>query len=159
MSNSDDLSRAESLAIVAHGGQKYGNIGRDGHPYYLYKVRDVVSRVRDMDDANADDVVVAYLQATLEDTDVTTAMLEQFGFSRYVSDAVVALTRRKGVAYAQYIHELVNRGNESALRVKLADLEFNLKESQASGMTPRVMRYTEARILVRRALKTFEEKL
>lgn len=69
------------------------------------------------------DKVVAYLHDTVEDTWVTISLLEDFGFSKKVIDAVIAITHRKTLDYPTYLK--IVKTNKIATRVKIADMKHN----------------------------------
>ena len=81
-------------------------------------------------------MATAYLHDIVEDTKITRAELVEV-FPVDVVTAIYKLTRKKGMTYAEYIEELMSRGNALTLSgkiarvVKLADLLDHV-----SGPTP-----------------------
>ena len=134
----DLVEKAMALAKEKHEGMtdKYGN------PYIEHLER-VADRVREMEYDFVDEtseiemyVATAYLHDIVEDTDITREILVQ-AFPVDVVTAIFKLTRKKGMTYAEYIEELMSRGNALTLSgkiarvVKLADLLDHV-----SGPTP-----------------------
>ena len=132
------IEKAQSLAAECHDGMvdKYGN------PYMEHLER-VADRVREMEYDFVDEtseikgyVATAYLHDIVEDTKNTRAELVE-AFPVDVVTAIYKLTRKKGMTYAEYIEELMSRGNALTLSgkiarvVKLADLLDHV-----SGPTP-----------------------
>ena len=132
------IENARALAAECHDGMvdKYGN------PYMEHLER-VADRVREMEYDFVDEtseiemyVATAYLHDIVEDTDIPRGGLLR-AFPADVVTAIFKLTRKKGMTYAEYIEELMSRGNALILSgkiarvVKLADLLDHV-----SGPTP-----------------------
>ena len=132
------IEKARWVAAEYHDGMvdKYGN------PYMEHLER-VADRVREMEYDFVDEtseikgyVATAYLHDIVEDTKITRAELVE-AFPVDVVTAIYKLTRKKGMTYAEYIEELMSRGNALTLSgkiarvVKLADLLDHV-----SGPTP-----------------------
>ena len=132
------IEKARWLAAEYHDGMvdKYGN------PYMEHLER-VADRVREMEYDFVDEtsdielyIATAYLHDIVEDTKITRADLVE-AFPADVVTAIFKLTRKKGMTYAEYIEELMSRGNALILSgkiarvVKLADLLDHV-----SGPTP-----------------------
>ena len=132
------IEKARWVAAECHDGMvdKYGN------PYMEHLER-VADRVREMEYDFVDEtseiemyVATAYLRDIVEDTKITRAELVEV-FPVDVVTAIYKLTRKKGMTYAEYIEELMPRGNALTLSgkiarvVKLADLLDHV-----SGPTP-----------------------
>lgn len=108
---------AKQIATRAHAGQ----FRRDGVTPYIVHPEAVAARVIG-DTAKA----VAWLHDVLEDTKLTVVDLEQAGFSREITKAVVALTKDDGTDYETYLQGF--RRNNLARRVKIADILANLSD-------------------------------
>lgn len=104
---------AKTLATIAHEDQT----DKSGAPYIGHPER-VAARV-----TSDDEKVVAWLHDVIEDTAVTAEHLLELGFSRRIVDAVVLLSRTKGVSSEEYYAAI--RENDLALAVKLADIDDN----------------------------------
>lgn len=133
----DQLYTAIILATHSHNGQ----LDKAGEPYILHPLR-LVAKTKDRKEQ-----IVALLHDILEDTKVTEYNLLTHGFDKDVVEAVVALTRKNGEAYEDFI-ERVGK-NELAARVKLLDLEDNMDLSRLKNVTEkdieRVLKYSTAK--------------
>src|SRR5437868_4703096 len=108
------LAKAIELAVTAHAAQveKPGNT-----PYVLHPLR-VMQQVE-----GEEAKIVGVLHDVVEDTDVTPHDLERMGFSEAVVRGVLAVSRREGESYADFV---VRAGADPlGRRVKLADLIDN----------------------------------
>lgn len=110
------VEQALKLAQDAHHGQ-FRKFTKE--PYVNHPIR--VGSVFNDDTLK----IVSYLHDIVEDTNVTLTMIEdQFG--KEVATSVDALTRRKDENYLDFILRASNDFN--AIRVKLVDLEDNMKD-------------------------------
>lgn len=107
-------ARAQSIATRAHHGQT----DKAGRPYITHPAR-IAARVQGDDTLEA----VAWLHDVVEDTPVTLDDLRDAGFPEAVVAAVHAITRRTHEAPDDYYDRV--RANETALRVKAADIADN----------------------------------
>ncbi len=120
---------AEAFAEAVHADQK----DKAGYPYIRHLDR-VANRVywlagkcphwthEDIDLAQQ----IAWLHDTIEDTWVAPDTLRREGFSSWVIDAVLDLTKPDtGVPYIEWIRRFVDIAKLSAILVKLADVEDN----------------------------------
>lgn len=71
-----------------------------------------------------DEMVVALLHDSIEDSAITSDDLLHLGIPRLIVDAVTCLTKLSGESYEQFIARLCQ--NDLARRVKIADIEDNL---------------------------------
>ena len=132
------LERAIGLATFAHRGQTYP--APVPEPFILHPMRVMVAvrgvRVQ----------MAAVLHDVLEDTPLTIEDLRAQDLADEVITAVVALTRRPGVEYEQYIRELAR--DPIAREVKTADIADNLANNRRLPPTPettaRIARYERA---------------
>ena len=132
MRNMKAIHMAKLFATQAHGNQQYG---REPYFVHLQAVADMVVRL------GGDDVAeqVAWLHDVLEDTPTNIPTLN-YNFGAGITEAVMLLTKRNGVAYEDYIEGI--RNNPLALLVKKADTLCNLIQSTLQGNRKRVMKYT-----------------
>ena len=90
--------------------------------------------------------VVALLHDVLEDTFISEATIRNL-FGDTVADAVVALTKKRGENYADYIRRVSN--NPISKAVKLADLEHNMDLSRLNEIQEadleRIKKYEDAK--------------
>ena len=81
---------------------------------------------------------IAWLHDVLEDTPTSEGQLRE-NFDGLTVDAVVALTKKKGQSYEEYLEQVSQ--NDWAVRVKLVDIAHNLSDNP----TPRqVEKYAKA---------------
>lgn len=133
------LGLAEHIAMKYHAGQMYGI-----EPYtaHLFAVRDAVAG------ASTDErlQVVAVLHDILEDTDCDLLILNTL-FEDNIVAAVVAMTKKKGQQYVDYISQV--KANSMARVVKCFDTLCNLNESMKRSDLERVKKYsTQLNLLV-----------
>ncbi len=109
---------ALQIATQAHDGQK-DKAGKDyiEHPVY------VASKF-----SNEELKIVAILHDVLEDTYVSLADLEKYGFSKSILKAVDVITRKPNQRYKDYI-ALVKR-DPLASSVKIEDIKHNMDLSR-----------------------------
>ncbi|MHA1138384.1 MAG: DUF5754 family protein [Candidatus Thorarchaeota archaeon] len=122
MTVSKSAEDAKDFAREKHEGQRYGD-----KPYMTH-VEDVVSGFED-----AELREIAYLHDVVEDSDVTIEEIHE-RFGEKVGRAVDALTRRKET-YFDYIRRV--KENPAATKVKLADLNANLKNNPNESLEKR----------------------
>ena len=75
---------------------------------------------------NETEKIIGLLHDLLEDTDVTVEELKIMGFSSFILETLKLLTRNKAYSYDEYIDQIINSHNESALYIKKIDLEHNM---------------------------------
>jgi len=130
------LEKAILIATQAHAGQ----VDKGGNPYSLHPLR-IMLRMN-----TEETMIAAVLHDVLEDTNVTAEALLQAGLSREVVAGVVALTRREGETYKDFIKR--TKQDPIAKLVKLADLEDNCDLTRFPNPTKedfdRVERYKRA---------------
>jgi (p)ppGpp synthase/HD superfamily hydrolase len=108
------IEKALKIAVEAHAGK----VDRAGRPYILPPLRLMMKL--DDDPARA----AALLHDVIEDTDHTAESLNAEGIPDEVVTAVVALTRRQGESYADFVERAA--ADPIARRAKIADLEDNM---------------------------------
>lgn len=112
------FEKAIQIAAKAHEGQK----DMAGQPYILHPLR-VMLRT-----GNEIERICAVLHDVIEDTPITLEMLKDEGFSLDVLAVLDLLTKREGESYDDFISRILK--NETACRVKLADLADNMDLSR-----------------------------
>jgi len=117
------LERAIALAATYHTGQEQ----RNGQPYILHPLH-VMQHVEGISAK-----IIAVLHDTIEDTDLTLAMLKREGFTTEILHAVDVLTRRDGQPYDEYLAGLAD--NPLALTVKIADVRHNLDSTRLDKLS------------------------
>lgn len=113
MTSIEDVIR---IAVSAHEGQK----DMVGNPAILHVLAVGLMGKTDLEKK------VGVLHDVVEDSDVTLADLRARGVEEGVLEAVDLLTHRSGMSYEDYVKNIVNSGNETAIHVKLNDLHHNL---------------------------------
>ena len=114
MNYNELYDKALLIAKRAHAGQK----DKAGQDYILHPIR-VAERC---DDPRAK--IVALLHDTIEDSNVPADYLRKEGFMEEIVEAVLAVTRREGEDYDDYVRRAAQ--NELGYMVKRADLEDNM---------------------------------
>jgi (p)ppGpp synthase/HD superfamily hydrolase len=122
---SNMLEIAKALAKVAHEGQT----DKTGAPYIDHPRR-VAERLRSNEGKQ-----VGWLHDVLEDTPVTVEHLRELGFSKHVVEAVVLLTRKKGVTSDEYYAAI--KEVRLARLAKLADIDDNTDPERTKKLTSR----------------------
>ena len=107
------LERAIELAAHHHAGQR----DKNGQPYILHPIRLMLAC------QSESARIVAVLHDTLEDTALTEADLRRERFSDAIVEAVLAVTRKRGESYTDFVIRCARV--ELAREVKLADLADN----------------------------------
>lgn len=131
-----DLERAIQIAAEAHRGQK----DKAGQPYILHPLRVMAAC------STEHERVVAVLHDVVEDSAWTLDDLRREGLEDELVEAVDAMTRREGEAYADFVDRAAH--NPLARAVKIADLRDNLDMSRltdpAGSDSQRAQKYQEA---------------
>lgn len=109
-----DLEKAILISLEKHMGQT----DVSSQPYILHPLRVMLNMNTE------DEMIVAILHDTLEDTDLSLEELVEEGFASAVIDAIQAITHNVGEAYDDYIYRVSQ--NELAKNVKLEDLKDNM---------------------------------
>jgi (p)ppGpp synthase/HD superfamily hydrolase len=109
------FTKAFDIAVFYHAGQK----DKAGKPYILHPLAVALKS------ETLDEQIVAILHDVVEDTVYTEEMLRH-DFPEYIADAVMAMTRRKGEIYADFV--LRAKENPIARKVKMYDMEHNMSD-------------------------------
>lgn len=133
------IEQALKIAIMAHEGQK----DLDGLPAVLHPLTVGFAGQTE------DEMVVGILHDTIEDSETIVTFLAACGFPQRIIDAIELLTHTKDMTYDEYLHRILQSGNELALNVKLNDLRHNIKRGIAGGHQKQVEKHQRAlRILM-----------
>ena len=145
----DLISRAVEIAAGAHAGQT----DKAGEPYVLHPLR-VMLRMKENTER-----ICAALHDVVEDSLWTLEDLRREGFSDEVISVLDCLTKRPGEAYDDFIGRVLQ--NETACRVKLADLADNMDMTRIKKPTEetaqRMQKYAAADARIRKHLTAREE--
>jgi (p)ppGpp synthase/HD superfamily hydrolase len=108
--------KALRIAYDAHREQ----VDKTGLPY-IYHPLHLAEHIGD------DEVLIstALLHDVVEDTPVTFDDLRNHGISEEVLAALSLLTHDESVPYMDYVRQIKDSGNSTAIKVKLADLRHN----------------------------------
>ncbi len=131
------LQRAIEIAVQAHAGQ----VDRSGRPYICH----VMAVMRYLEGEAVQ--ICGVLHDVVEDTGWTPGDLASEGFAPQIIETLSCLTRGDGEDYQAYLNRVLT--NETACRIKLADLEDNLDPRRA---LPGNEKYQLARMIVRKKL-------
>lgn len=115
------VQRASFLALWYH----YGKKDLQGNDYFGHLERVAFSCHRKGFDIET--VCAAYLHDILEDTECSLERLKAI-FPDQVVEAVVAITKREGEPYVDYLERV--KSNKIARVVKVSDLEDNMSETR-----------------------------
>ena len=132
---------ALQLALDEHRRQK----DKSGEPYILHPIY-LASHFEDEETRCA-----AILHDVIEDGKVTVDYLKLYNFNQKVIDMVVALTRKEGQTYMDYIKNIKHHAYKEVREIKMKDLEHNmniLRIAKVRDVTKedlsRLKRYTKA---------------
>lgn len=117
------LNKAIEIAAIAHKGQ----IDKAGAPYILHPLRVMLTRDNELEQ------ICAVLHDVVEDSQITFEDLRKEGFSEIVLEILDCLTKREGESYDAFIGRILN--NQTACRVKLADIDDNMNLSRIENPT------------------------
>ena len=141
------LNKAIEIAVRAHRGQ----VDKGGEPYILHPLRVMLSGRNELER------ICAVLHDVVEDSDVTFDALQTGGFSEEVIAVLNCVTKQNGENYNDFVSRILL--NETACRVKLADLCDNLDLTRIQNPTPedqvRIKKYSEAQSRITEALRGY----
>jgi len=143
------ISSTLGFIMAAHAGQKYGD-----EAYWVHPCR-VMCTVIEMGSPSQDELLAALLHDVVEDTEYTLQDLEELGYCDGALAIVDLLTKQPGT-YLENINRIIDSGNRSAMRVKLADNMINISGDKSHMDQERVDRlvnkYTMSIDMLRAAL-------
>jgi len=119
------IEKAIQIATKAHQGQK----DKAGQPYILHLIRVMQKGKTELEQ------ICGILHDLLEDTDWTADDLREEGFSEAVIATIQAVTKVDGETYNDFIDRILE--NETAIRVKINDLEDNMDIRRLTEITPK----------------------
>lgn len=130
------LNKAIEIAAKAHAGQ----VDKGGAPYILHPIRVMLNC-----ESEAAKVCAA-LHDVIEDTNITLDDLRAEGFIDEIITILDCLTKRADESYDNFIDRVLS--NETACRVKLADLADNMDLTRIQNPTTkdeeRIKKYNQA---------------
>ena len=113
-----------------------GQTDISGRPYIEHPLR-----VSQLVQGGVDEILTALLHDVVENTPMTLEDLRAKGYSDKIAEAVDCVARRDGERREEYLKRV--KGNETARRVKLADLTHNSDLSRISEPTEKDVRRVE----------------
>ncbi|WP_321350802.1 GTP pyrophosphokinase [Halopseudomonas oceani] len=132
----DVVEKSLKIALKAYAGQR----DKAGKAYILHPIRIMLQMDSDYE------MAVALLHDVVEDSNCSGNDLLAEGIPPDVVDAVLALSKRDGETYDQFIDRVA--GNALAVKVKLADIEDNINvlrlDSVGDKDLERVAKYHKA---------------
>lgn len=120
------IKKAADYAYKKHEGQWR----EGGEPFFNH-----VNRVAQNGPQNPVAIAAAYLHDIVEDSRARPEDI-LFVFGQEVYDLVMLLTRNGEETYKDYIKRIVDSGNTTAMRIKLADNEDNLSTCEPGIFPP-----------------------
>ena len=119
------LEKAIALALRVHRGQQ----DRYGRPYIVHPLHVMLQMDSEVE------MMAAVLHDVVEDSETTLADLRAEGFPPEVLEAVWLMTHDKGaISYEGYVRRL--KPNDTARKIKLADLEHNMDIRRMDRVRP-----------------------
>ena len=122
------IKKAADYARKRHNGQ----LREGGEPFFNH-----VHRVAQKSPQDPVAVAAAYLHDVVEDNRARPEDV-LFIFGQEVYNLVMLLTRNRGESYKDYIKRIINSGNTTAMRIKLADNEDNLSSCEPGIFPPKL---------------------
>lgn len=114
-------------------------------------------------DATMDEKHSALLHDVLEDTAYTKKDLKKLGYNDNIISIVEQLTRpsTNTMSYKLWINIMVNKGNKSVIRIKIADIKHNTDQERMKNLNPEQRKIQMSMTVNRYApcLKELEETL
>ena len=136
-----------------HGGQT----DKAGAPYVGHLIRVQAHLLRLFPDASEVERHAAWLHDVLEDTAITAHDLAEIGYPDDLIALVQSLSRPAKGSYSDWIADLVQSADTSAIRIKIADLTDNSDPERLAALPahqsgPLAKRYIAAISQLRAAL-------
>ena len=114
---------ATQIAIEAHKGQ----VDKGGHDYIYHPLR-VEAKCNSLEEK-----IVALLHDTVEDKGIAAEYLLMRGFPQNIVNAILAVSRREGENYFDFIQRC--KANPIGRAVKIHDLEDNMDITRLNELT------------------------
>ncbi|MBX2952300.1 MAG: hypothetical protein KF870_07330 [Leadbetterella sp.] len=119
------LEKAINIATKAHKGQK----DKAEQPYILHLIRVMLKGKTE------EEQICGMLHDLLEDTNWTADDLKKEGFPESVIQTIQTVTKLEGETYDDFIGRILL--DETAIRVKINDLEDNMAIRRLTEITPK----------------------
>lgn len=137
------MNLAHAIAVRAHEGQSRKGAGEP----YINHVERVADSLYGWEMKS-----IAYLHDTIEDTYITSDSLLAVGIPIDIVGPVTVLTRQEGLTYVDFITRMIQTGDEKIMKVKIADIEDNLRDLDATEFFGLRRRYMKALLRLQEAL-------
>lgn len=131
--NMSNINTALGLVVKYYTGL----LDKNGNPAILHPLTVGCSMV------NVRDKIVGLLHDIVEDGYVTLDELRVL-FDPQIVEAIRILTHNKKYSYEEYINSIKNSNNPIAVRVKMTDLQHNLRRGRDGGHNDLVQKHTKA---------------
>lgn len=147
--------KAHAIATEAHKEQKRWN----GEPYITHPIRVAQLIIKEcegsMNSYRLDLIMaIAILHDVVEDTEIT--LMDLVGdFPESVVLGVASLTRKNSESYDEFIERCGN-GSEDAIKVKIADIEDNLRDLDKVKNRQRYEKYKLSKLYLEKRLEDIE---
>ncbi len=113
------VAEAFEFMVVAHEGQKYGNMPYFTHPLAVAELMNLK-----FIDSTPDDLIIALLHDVLEDTDRKLLdLVDRYG--EYVATGVRLLTKNNLLSYEENIARIIHSNVPAYMKVKWCDNKIN----------------------------------
>lgn len=136
------------LAITIANQAHMEQLDKGDKPYILHPLRVM------MNFEEEDKMIIAVLHDVMEDTNLSSGDLLDYGFNFEIIRTLVILTKRKNEPYMDYINRI--KQNAVAIDVKIADLKDNMSLGRIVNPTIKDFQRNEK---YQRALDILEQKI
>jgi len=103
---------------------------------------------------NQMETACGFLHDVVGDTDYTIDDLINAGIPDYILEVLVILINDDNMPYMDYINQICESQNKTAIAVKLNDLEHNILRDKRSRIESLFKKHTEAKEYIENYLKT-----
>ena len=138
------IDLALEIATKAHKGQ----LDLNGKPAILHPL------AVGMKGRNQMETACGFLHDVVGDTDYTIDDLINAGIPDYILEVLVILINDDNMPYMDYINQICESQNKTAIAVKLNDLEHNILRDKRSRIESLFKKHTEAKEYIENYLKT-----
>ena len=130
----DKTKKAIKLCFEAHAGQ----VDKSGIPYAHHPLH-LAEQMQD-----EETTVAALLHDVVEDTDWTFDDLRNEKIPEEIIEALQLCTHDVSKDYFEYVQQIIDSGNMTAIHVKQNDLRHNIARGKAFGYTDLVEKHEKA---------------
>jgi len=134
MYNDTIIDKALEIATRAHRGQK----DLDGNPVILHPL------TVGLKGRNPSEIACGFLHDVVEDSGYTFEDLLKEGIPEDMVSSLMLLTHDKSVPYMDYVRNICESGDRTAIAVKLHDLQHNIQRGKRSRISRLVEKHSKA---------------